>query len=360
MKDLLREALEHSAYFAPNDFGLSREELHEVAQRMDIGDGEFSASLHDASERALDGNRKLRPRCVGVWSDFSHFKEPDLRDPDSFEFVLQQMALLKANQANSAGIDRAVLVERALATGLPALKVQAAITILVVDNRLEEKNGVLRVGKHWGYYEAPSVQIAKRDRSRIGQKVTPEERLKLSGVVEDVIARRTDGRVLSAEPFPAFAETLGPLGYGAFRGWWTQTTSELRQADPNTCPTTVTVLAAALVEGALTFIVQHARAVGLGPMGSTDFKKSSDKWKLLDLITSATKGSAPILDESTGARARKLNETRQRIHAGRMLHDYASGPPELRPEAAREAVATAKLVVRSVLDWVRAHPPSAG
>src|SRR5690606_35529971 len=108
---VLREALEHSAYFAPTDFGLSRQELPEVARRMEIGDGEFDASLHDASKQAIDGSRRLRPRTVVVWSDLSHFKEPDLRNPDSFEFVLKQMASLKAAQADNPGFDRTVLVE---------------------------------------------------------------------------------------------------------------------------------------------------------------------------------------------------------------------------------------------------------
>lgn len=159
---VLREALEHSAYFAPTDFGLSRQELQEVARRMEIGDGEFDASLHDASKQAIDGSRRLRPHTVVVWSDLSHFKEPDLRNPDSFEFVLKQMASLKAAQADNPGFDRTVLVERALAEGLLAPRVQAAITILVFDERLEERNDVLRIDKRWGHYQAPSVQIATR------------------------------------------------------------------------------------------------------------------------------------------------------------------------------------------------------
>jgi hypothetical protein len=51
-----------------------------------------------------------------------------------------------------------------------------------------------------------------------------------------------------------------------------------------------------------------------------------------------------------------LIKVRQRIHAGRMISDYPAGVPDLRPEESREAKATADLVVRRVLDWVRRYP----
>jgi hypothetical protein len=53
-------------------------------------------------------------------------------------------------------------------------------------------------------------------------------------------------------------------------------------------------------------------------------------------------------------RAEGLILTRQRIHAGRMLPLHPGGPSDLRPEEARDAKATAEIVVRSVVDWLRA------
>jgi len=44
------------------------------------------------------------------------------------------------------------------------------------------------------------------------------------------------------------------------------------------------------------------------------------------------------------------------IHAGRMLSDYPAGPPDLRPDEARDAKATAELVVRAVLEWLQKNP----
>src|SRR5208283_144018 len=81
--------------------------------------------------------------------------------------------------------------------------------------------------------------------------------------VRDVIARRMDGRPKSAEPLGAFAEQLEKLGYGHFRLWWNQTVTELGRTDPASSPLSALVLAAALVEGALTFVVKHAQRLGL-------------------------------------------------------------------------------------------------
>jgi site-specific recombinase XerD len=73
----------------------------------------------------------------------------------------------------------------------------------------------------------------------------------------------------------------------------------------------------------------------------------------IDLVASAASGGPDaVLDLQTKARAETLIGTRQRIHAGRMLSDYPSGPPDLRPDEARDARGTAEQVVRAVLDWL--------
>ena len=119
------------------------------------------------------------------------------------------------------------------------------------------------------------------------------------------------------------------------------------------------MLAAALVEGALTFVVKHARGRGLAVFRSPDFDKDPRAWKIDDLVTSAASGSeAAILDMQTKSRTETLIRTRQRIHAGRMLSDFPTGVPDIRPEEARDAKATAEQVVRRVLDWLQKFPPA--
>jgi hypothetical protein len=176
--------------------------------------------------------------------------------------------------------------------------------------------------------------------------------------VEDVVKRRADGRPKSSEPFAAFAEQLEKLGYAHFRLWWSQTVAELGRADQNSSPLSTLVLAAALVEGALTFVVKHARSLDLGAFASSDFAGEPRTWRLEDLVASAARGSeSAILDVQAKTRAELLIRSRQRIHAGRMLSEFPNGLPDLRPEEAREAKSVAELVVRRILDWLEKYPP---
>ncbi len=171
---------------------------------------------------------------------------------------------------------------------------------------------------------------------------------------------RTDGRPGHAEPLDAFPDALERLGYAAFRLWWVQTSVEIRQTSAQTSPTSLVVLAAALVEGALTFVVKHARERNLSVFRSKDFERDPRQWKIDQLIDSAACGGAEaILDEPMRHRAAALVQSRQRIHAGRMLSDNPAGAPDLLPEQARDAITTAELVVRSVLDWLAKFPPGA-
>lgn len=183
---------------------------------------------------------------------------------------------------------------------------------------------------------------------------------RLYPMVRDVIERRSDGRSLAAEPFEAFGERLSGLGYGHFRAWWVQTVTELRRLDLSLNPVIAAVLSAALVEGALAFVVRHARQLGLGVLGSKTFDGSPQTWKIDDLVSSASSGGASaILDQPARHRADALIKVRQRIHAGRMLSDYPGGVPDLRPEESRDARQTAELVVRRILDWLDRNPPNA-
>jgi hypothetical protein len=178
-------------------------------------------------------------------------------------------------------------------------------------------------------------------------------------IVKDVVARRTDGRPIHAEPFAAFADQLRFLGYGHFRMWWVQTAAELKCSSSENRPLSVCVLAAALVEGALTFVVKHARKLELAVFRSSDFERDPRTWSINALVASAaTGGPTAILDGPLKARAEILCRTRQRIHAGRMLSDFPAGMPDLKPEEARDAKATAELVVRRIVEWLVTYPPS--
>lgn len=106
-------------------------------------------------------------------------------------------------------------------------------------------------------------------------------------------------------------------------------------------------------------MVKHARESGLGVFQSKDFDREPRTWKIDDLVSSAATGSTTaILDLQTKNRAETLIRNRQRIHAGRMLSEFPGGPPDIRPDEARDAKATADQVVRAVLDWLQRFPPA--
>ena len=117
------------------------------------------------------------------------------------------------------------------------------------------------------------------------------------------------------------------------------------------------MLAAALVEGALTFIVDHGKKLGIGRFNGSDFTGSPGTWRIERLVTSAAHNEA-ILDGTTKHLADALIQTRQRVHAGRMIEDYAGPVPDLRPEEAKEARVVAERVVRAVIDWLARNPPT--
>ena len=282
-------------------------------------------------------------------------EEPELRNFEAFDFVVSALNdRVRADGVANAQLERSVIVERAVAKGIPRDAVEAAITYQLLAEALKEKDGVVRFPNASGVRPLPGEQLGNFGQR---QAMPKSSRARALPIVKDLIARRTDGRARSAEPLDAFAGQLERLQFGKFRLWWTQTVAELRRCDPSSTPLSAAVLAAALVEGALTFVVKHARSRNLEVFRSKDFDGDPRSWKIEDLIRSAASGSgSAVLTPQTKARAETLCRTRQRIHAGRMLSEYPAGVPDLRPDEARDAKGTAEEVVRSVLDWLQRYP----
>jgi hypothetical protein len=350
---LLSASLECSVYFSPRNPGLTYQELAEIAKRAGYLEGEVNDALLHVGVR---GRPHVMPseQDTARWAFFLP-EVPDYKDYDALDLVFEELNhRLRSEGEARAQIERSVLVERAAAKGIPRQNTEVAITWLVMAKQLTEKDNIIRFA-HRGanVRQLPSVA---RDTLGRRESMPNRNRERAYPLVKDVIARRVDGRPRHAEPLDAFADELQRLGYGPFRLWWTQTLSELKLSDPSSTPVAVAVLAAALVEGALTFIVKHARANG--QFQSKDYEKDPRSWKIEDLVASAASGGpAAVLDLQTKVRAETLIRTRQRIHAGRMLSDYPDGPPDLRPDEAREARGTVEQVVRAVLDWLQRYPP---
>jgi hypothetical protein len=355
----LAAALECSFYWSPNDPGLTYDELVEVGRRSALQPGEISDAIRVITTQYFGHQRRLLPNkgANPHWHIFTYPQEPEYRNIQAFNFIHKQLDdSRRANGAGRVRLEKSIIVERGVANGIKKLDIEVALAINIFTGFLIEEGGVVRPAHpSTGFNDAGAILASLSNR----QPMQRDGLRRAYPIVKDIIERRTDGRPSAAEPLDAFADELAKLGYGAFRLWWTQIVAEMRSGDTQTAAVSVTVLAAALVEGSLAFVVKHAKSLNLGPMGSKTFDGPATGWGIGDLVTSAAAGrDAAILDALTRQRAEGLIRTRQRIHAGRMLSDFPSGPPDLKPEEARDAKATAELVVRKVIEWLQNYPAS--
>ncbi len=348
----LEAALECSVYVAPKQPGLTYQELVEIGKQAGYQDGELTDAILQVTQRCDVDAKRYQPKQDAFWNSFVQLQTPDYRNVEAFDFLQSQIDDVLKSQGQRGSLERDVLVARAVADGLSAADMEVAITISVMCDALVEKDGILS-SKHGRV----AGQLPSEVRKAPGTQAKPALE-RAFPLVKDIVGRRSDGRPRQVESLDAFADCLSTLGYPEFRIWWTQTVVELRRASAQSMPVSCLVLSAAIVEGALTFVVRHARQLGLGVFQSKDFDREPSTWKLVDLIKSAATGQdSAILDEKTRFRANELVQTRQRIHAGGMLSTFPNGVPDLKPEQARDAKATAELVVRKAIDWLAKHPP---
>jgi len=360
LNKLVTTAIHCSVFLCPTDPGLTFEEIMEVGRRLGFEDGELTDAIRNAQRtdevQQFIGKRYLVPKPSPFWCEFHFRDDPDFRNIEAFDFVRNQLQDIARKQgANKAQVEHSVLVERGISAGFKALDIEATITVMVLGEHCEINDSMVRLVPARVSYPLASQQV---NQSRDRPARPNEMKRKLFPIVTDMITRRTDGRAVSAEPLDAFGEALNNLGFRQFRMWWIQTVAELRKLEPTMTPVSATVLAAALVEGALTFVVKHARSLNLSPFRSRDFDGDPRTWSINDLVKSAASGGdAAVFDAGTRQRAEDLIRTRQRIHAGRMLSEFPGGPPDLRPEEARDARRSAEAVVRRILDWLEKYPP---
>jgi len=265
VKRIVRALLECTVYIAPIDPGLTMEEMVEAGHRLSVEPGEVRDAVN--SEVVVYGESgRLLPNPGHILSWLSlRWEDPEYRNLDAIDFVHAEfMALGRSEGVAHAQVGRGVLVERGTAKGLIRHDVEVAITLLTMQRHLVAEAGTLKMSPTYAMRIAPK---AEREQFPRGEVRRDEYRANAYPVVADIISRRHDGRRLRAEPLEAFGEELARLGLGHFGLWWTQMVSEMRRGDPQLVPVSVTVLCAALVEGALTFVVRHGRQLRVGPFG---------------------------------------------------------------------------------------------
>lgn len=352
---ILETALECSVYHAPKDMGLSLDELVEFGSRMDIRRGELVDAI---TGQRLDRNQRNR---YEHGSTLVHkFMGPGMLNPDyrpmqEMDFIHHQLKeIARDGGAANARIARDVLIARAEKAGHSRHDMEVAIAVSTIARRVTETNNIVQFVQ--GMEQGPPPSETEKIHGGHNHHANPI-RESVNRLVADIVARREDGRPKSIDTLSEFSNRLDYLGYKPFRLWWMQLLSEMKTADNNTSSVTVSVLAAALMEGALTFIVRHAHSLNNGMFASKDWEREPNTWKIDDLLKAASGGGPDaILDQSSKLRAEALIRVRQRIHAGRMLTDHSNGVQDLRPEEARDARLTLEMVVRKILDWIDTHP----
>lgn len=339
------QALVASAIASPKNPGLTLDELVDLGREENYGPGEISDAVR---QHRTD----IRNRLIFGLGTHEHFigmvdidYQPEFRNLAAMDHIHKYFYEQRRQVGSRAvGAERSVLVADGVREGISENDMEVAITLLLSGRVLEEKEGEIKPG-HIGT-ELHTSKTTTVDRMQLpsGQIRPLIERIR------DKISRRNGGRPTSTEPLEAFRSILPELGYQYFVTWWTELAAELRAANPKTAPTSITVIAAAMAEGALSLIVTFAQGKGLTMKNLQDPKRN---WKFEALVSAAKTGSDPIIkDEVVAMSCMRLNKDRQRIHAGRLLDSPADYPyPEFRSVEAREATRTLDLLLRAIIDW---------
>src|SRR5712664_666000 len=157
----LKAALECSVFLDPTDPGLSYEEILEVGKRAGWQPGEIGDALQHATTQFIGSKRMLPDRNTVAFWQFLSAEDPEYRNFDAFDFVVSELnAKAKADGATAARLERNLVVERAVANGLPRNDIEVAITCFVYDTATTEKDGFLRFPGNHGVRRLPSEHHA--------------------------------------------------------------------------------------------------------------------------------------------------------------------------------------------------------
>lgn len=350
-----------SIFCAPDDPGLSWDELLQVGTRLGLQQGELSDAMGTFDSVSAAG--RFLPPKLRVDIDLLWWTQPDdLRSLDCFDFVYREF--IQAARAIGKGrtrIPMETLIARAQAEALDEHGVRVAIGALTLGQKLKNDDGILIPLRFEEFREdrLPSTML-RQNTTNGWSSTTPkwsEDFLSILEVTRDVIERRQEGRPKWSEPIDEFGAKLETLGHGEYRIWWRQMAAELRHLNPAETPTAAVVLAAALAEASLVFVCQVARSRGLALVSDNVFEKGPKEWSFDGLTKGAKRSTNPIFNDETGRRAERLNRLRQRIHAGRFLASQATGSAlDLRPEEARESRESLDTILRAILDWLDNTP----
>jgi hypothetical protein len=161
----LRAALECSIYHAPTEPGLTYDELLVAGDRADFLPGEINDALQYVTTQTWGGSQRFQPSrdLMPLLMNFIPREEPDYRNVAAFDLVFAELRQSeRVHGAANAKIERSVMVERAVSLRLPRLDVEAAITIMIMNEILIEKDRILSFAAGRSGYGTPSDQLKIR------------------------------------------------------------------------------------------------------------------------------------------------------------------------------------------------------
>jgi predicted nucleotide-binding protein len=219
----LRAAMECSIYHAPTEPGLTVDELIAAGEAAGFLPGEIDDAFPYVTTQTSGGRDKrlpLNPDQVIHLMIFIPREEPDYRNLAAFDFVIAELrqSARMHGQAN-AKIERSVMVEHAVSRGLPRLDVEAAITIMIMNEILIEKDGVLGFASGKAAYGTPSDQLKTPMQRPLIRK---DARARAYPIVKNIIDRRTELKNImhptQNDEWISAADAINLLGIGGYAG----------------------------------------------------------------------------------------------------------------------------------------------
>ena len=356
LAEIIRLSVSTSDFAAPDSPGLALPEIVAVCLQFGFGEGEIHTSADvDLRGHFIDQVRGSRYVVTADPMQAGLFRCSQTA-PRALEFAdtLHRILLKDARDRRGGGsMGRVALL--AQVDGTDNFDAVLALRMLVRSGFVTLDKEEVRLKEGWGGGYSPSAVLEQYRQAHCVIEGSVELFREVLAKVKDVIARRSDRRPAAREPLDALAAELQAAGLRHHLTWWRQVVSDFRSADPGRMPLASTILAYALVEGALTVLV-HEVPKRSSERLSRSLEGSARGWKVQDILGFALRIGA--ISQPLRARVLPVAEGRNRIHAGRLLALAEEGKPldDVRPETARHAAAVAEDVARAVLEWLRGNP----
>lgn len=188
----LKAALECSIYVCPLDPGLEYGELLQAAKDAEFFEGEIHDAISQVATLYWGGHLKILPdkNDLVMLTIFGSLEEPDYRNPAAFHRVFEEMRLLVRQKGRAnAQIERSALTQSCANKQLLEHDVQVAITVLILNGILAEKEGAIRFVQGKETYGSPGDQPMLNPRPA-GQRFERPARRRAYPIVKRIIEAR--------------------------------------------------------------------------------------------------------------------------------------------------------------------------